>query len=361
MHPTRLANRLLHTRALVRAPITLYRHDLGWLLGRRFLLLEHRGRRSGRWRQVVLECLALPAPDRIRVIAGLGRRSQWYRNVSAEPRVRVTVGADTIEATAHELDPQEGAAQLAAYSRDHPRAAAILFPVLERNLPAGQTVAQAYPVIELRLQRGPEALTAQAWHQLVGPIGPGQTLAIGSGAIACAAMGVLTGVGPRSKVLRGLAGGDIGGGLVAFALPTTRHRYAAEGPAARWRFAAAHLHPLLLVGPRRALAAYLGMLGGHAVLRRLPSPARVPVAALVVLLLTLAERTEPDPLLVAYWAKLLVGHGSVPDGARPEPGGVGAIRFSAAARPLRSRRPRPASGRASGRPTESSRRARRPE
>jgi hypothetical protein len=48
LSPSGLAARALRTRAFVRAPIALYRHQLGWLLGGRMLMLEHTGRRSGR-------------------------------------------------------------------------------------------------------------------------------------------------------------------------------------------------------------------------------------------------------------------------------------------------------------------------
>jgi hypothetical protein len=39
------------------APVSLYRLHLGWLLGHRFLLLTHTGRRSGLRRQTVLEVM----------------------------------------------------------------------------------------------------------------------------------------------------------------------------------------------------------------------------------------------------------------------------------------------------------------
>ncbi|WP_190820398.1 PNPOx family protein [Saccharopolyspora pogona] len=46
-----------HPRWLARAPIPLYRRGLGWLLGIRIMMLEHRGRRSGQLRYAVLEVL----------------------------------------------------------------------------------------------------------------------------------------------------------------------------------------------------------------------------------------------------------------------------------------------------------------
>ena len=43
------------TRCLLRLPIWLYRLRLGWLLGGRFLLLNHTGRKTGLPRRTVLE------------------------------------------------------------------------------------------------------------------------------------------------------------------------------------------------------------------------------------------------------------------------------------------------------------------
>jgi hypothetical protein len=58
----RLAAAALHSQRLVRAPIWLYRHGLGWLFGSRLLMLEHVGRKSGQPRYVVLEVIGHPHP-----------------------------------------------------------------------------------------------------------------------------------------------------------------------------------------------------------------------------------------------------------------------------------------------------------
>lgn len=42
-------------RMLYRLPVWLYRARLGVLLGTRFVLINHVGRKTGRWRQVVVE------------------------------------------------------------------------------------------------------------------------------------------------------------------------------------------------------------------------------------------------------------------------------------------------------------------
>jgi hypothetical protein len=56
-------------------PIYLYRLNLGLLLGHRFLLLVHRGRRSGLLRETVLEVILYePATRESVVLSAWGRR-----------------------------------------------------------------------------------------------------------------------------------------------------------------------------------------------------------------------------------------------------------------------------------------------
>ena len=106
---------LLRTRWLVRAPVWLYRARLGLVLGPRFVMLEHTGRKSGAWRYV-LEVAGRHAPGTYVGVSGFGGRAQWFRNIRAGPRVRVHVlSRKPAAATARVLRPAEAAAVLAAY------------------------------------------------------------------------------------------------------------------------------------------------------------------------------------------------------------------------------------------------------
>lgn len=114
-------------RAVLRAPITLYRIGLGGLFGHRMLLLTHTGRVSGQPRQVVLEVIAAgDAPHGWLVASGYGEHAQWLRNVLAQPRVRYQVGRRTYEGTAVPLPSEESGRRLAEYAGRHPRLAARL-------------------------------------------------------------------------------------------------------------------------------------------------------------------------------------------------------------------------------------------
>ena len=107
---------VLRNRALMRAPIWLYRARLGFLFGSRTLMLEHVGRKSGAKRYVVLEVIGHPAPDTYVVASGFGERAQWFRNLLANPRARVAIaGHGPRTATARRLPAGEADAVLADY------------------------------------------------------------------------------------------------------------------------------------------------------------------------------------------------------------------------------------------------------
>lgn len=147
--------RVLRNRALVRAPIWLYRARLGFLLGSRMLMLEHVGRKSGAKRYVVVEVVGHPTPDTYVVASGFGERSQWFRNLMAHPRARVSVAGHGPRAiTARRLPTAEADAVLASYMSQHPRAWAKFKNVLENTL--GTAISEhntELPMVELRLDR----------------------------------------------------------------------------------------------------------------------------------------------------------------------------------------------------------------
>jgi len=105
-----------------RAPVKLFDWRLDRLLGRRFLQLEHVGRKSGAPRRSVLE--VIDVLDGYPVIAsGFGTRSDWYRNVTADPNVTITWRHQRFDATATRLDHDDATALFARYQLEHTRAA----------------------------------------------------------------------------------------------------------------------------------------------------------------------------------------------------------------------------------------------
>ncbi len=91
-----------------RAPVYLYRWRLGWLFGRRCLLLTHTGRRTGLRRQTVLEVVDYrkEGPEVV-VVNGFGPNSDWVRNIEAKPDEEVTVGSQHFAASHRFLGEEE--------------------------------------------------------------------------------------------------------------------------------------------------------------------------------------------------------------------------------------------------------------
>ena len=92
-------------RLLLRLPPLLYRRGLAGRMGPRFLLLTTTGRRTGLARTVGLNY----ARDghTVYVISGFGR-TDWYRNLVADPVVEVQVGTERWRGLARPVsDPTE--------------------------------------------------------------------------------------------------------------------------------------------------------------------------------------------------------------------------------------------------------------
>lgn len=110
-----------------RLPIGLYRLGLGGLLGKRFLLLTHTGRKTGLERQTVLEVVRFDKETTtFMVAAGFGTRSDWYQNIRANPQVVVQFGQKRWPMVAEFLSPEQSGEILLSYARNYPRALKIL-------------------------------------------------------------------------------------------------------------------------------------------------------------------------------------------------------------------------------------------
>lgn len=141
------------SRLVQRAPLLLYRARLGWLLGERFLRLAHRGRRSGRRRETVLETIGRDEDRALYVVSGRGERSDWLRNLMVEPRATIDTGRRRgLAVTARRLEPAEAVEPLRGYMTAHRRTAEALGSRLDVGSADGATpqqLAEAVPVIEL--------------------------------------------------------------------------------------------------------------------------------------------------------------------------------------------------------------------
>ena len=77
---------------LFRAPIYLYHLKLGFLLGERFIHLQHWGRVSGELKETVIEVIDQDkANGKIYSASGFGEKSQWFKNISKNSEVLITL------------------------------------------------------------------------------------------------------------------------------------------------------------------------------------------------------------------------------------------------------------------------------
>ena len=108
-------------RLFLRCPILLYRLHLGWLLGHRFLLLNHIGRHSGVPHRTVLEVVHYDrAKHRCIIASGWGEKAQWFKNIITNPNVEVILGRHTHQAMARRMDTAEAEHELRDYASRHP-------------------------------------------------------------------------------------------------------------------------------------------------------------------------------------------------------------------------------------------------
>jgi deazaflavin-dependent oxidoreductase (nitroreductase family) len=122
-------------RRVFRAPVYLYHWKCGWLLGRRFLLLIHVGRRTGRRRHTVLEVMEYrrEGPEAV-VMSAFGRNADWLRNIEATPHPKVVIGSQSFIAAHRFLDEEEAVQAIAGYEQRNWVIAPIIRSVLSRFL-----------------------------------------------------------------------------------------------------------------------------------------------------------------------------------------------------------------------------------
>jgi len=143
-------------RILWRLPIGLYRLGLGWLLGERFLLLTHTGRKTGLPRYAVVEVMRHdPITDTYYVASGFGEKSDWFRNIQKTPQVTIQVGRRKTAAVAERLPLEEAERELLDYAQRHPRALRSLARILGYRIEDPEqdvrALAQVIPIVAFRV------------------------------------------------------------------------------------------------------------------------------------------------------------------------------------------------------------------
>ena len=119
--------------ALLNMPVHLYHARLGFLLGHRFLLLVHTGRRTGLSRETVLEVIRYDPVTREAVVApGWGRRTGWLHNVEAGLAREVWMGRERFVPAYRVLAPDEAERHFVDYERRNRLIAPLVRAVISR-------------------------------------------------------------------------------------------------------------------------------------------------------------------------------------------------------------------------------------
>lgn len=129
------------------APSLLYRMGLGRLLGRRFLALTHRGRKSGQSHQTVLEVMFFDRDTKESVVvSAYGSSADWYRNLKTEPALRVQTGWMDYTPEQRFLTPQEARDAAERFCGEHPWEARMIprvLPAIGAAVPPDSELAPA--------------------------------------------------------------------------------------------------------------------------------------------------------------------------------------------------------------------------
>ena len=116
-------------RRLLKAPTYLFRARLGFIFTGRLVMLEHRGRSSGKLHRTVIEVAGRTDSEWI-CASGTGPGADWYRNLQAGGLEGVWIGSHRHRATVRFLEADEAAGFMSAYEHAHPRTAAKLYDAM---------------------------------------------------------------------------------------------------------------------------------------------------------------------------------------------------------------------------------------
>jgi deazaflavin-dependent oxidoreductase (nitroreductase family) len=105
---------------LMKMPLVLYRLGLSRMLGKRFMLLTHVGRRSGKVYRTVLAVLHFDEQTCEIAAVSPWSASNWYRNIQAAPALEVESAGVRYAPVQRALSPEEIAALFIEFRRQYP-------------------------------------------------------------------------------------------------------------------------------------------------------------------------------------------------------------------------------------------------
>ncbi len=116
---------------LYRLPVYFYKWGLGGLFGKRFVLFQHKGRKSGKQYQTVVEVVEIEKETgNVIVVAGYGERTQWYQNLKQMQTTTIQLGKHLHQVSIELISPLAGADIMARYYQRYGKITGALFSIL---------------------------------------------------------------------------------------------------------------------------------------------------------------------------------------------------------------------------------------
>ncbi len=138
-------------RFIFRMPIWAYKFGFGWLMGSSVLLLTTTGRRSGLPRQAALGYGEDERTHELLVSAGWAGKTDWFRNLRANPQCTVQAGRTRFPAVARIWPEDEAIAHLRTFIPQNPYAPRMWSHLLGEDIGLDEEslrkVVQAFPVV----------------------------------------------------------------------------------------------------------------------------------------------------------------------------------------------------------------------
>jgi deazaflavin-dependent oxidoreductase (nitroreductase family) len=141
---------------LFKLPVVFYAVGLGSLMGKRFIQINHIGRRSGKEFRTVVEVVKYDQELRkIHVASGFGEKSDWLRNISRHPEIEVNFHGIVSKAKTARLQAGEAENVLLDYTHRYPFAMRELARFMGYEIDGSDAdirlLAAQLPIVEIQL------------------------------------------------------------------------------------------------------------------------------------------------------------------------------------------------------------------
>ena len=148
--------------AAMRVPRPLYHRGWGWMLDHIFLLIAHRGRKTGKRRETVAMPLTYDPDTREAVVCSAwGPNTEWIRNLRAHPALQIQIGREAYVPEQRFLSEDESVAVVREFQLRHPWRTRLFAAILRWGDLASETAVREFvrsrPFVSFRPRRAPAA------------------------------------------------------------------------------------------------------------------------------------------------------------------------------------------------------------